>query len=194
MRTLLLATCLAVPLTAFACGGGGTLEGKPADSPTTTGSSAAATGDTKVKSFDRSAEMLKVDKIGGSDGALKGDGSNDAAFTAEVEGPILSIFVVTTDAAGKPDGSFQWDTKIANEEMPPEMKGLVKTGGMTGGLGIFENGQVVNKPDGSLAPMSGTHKLDLYISNVGAFVAGAHFQILVEKPDHTMVRGPVAAF
>lgn len=193
MRTVLLAVTLAVPFTAFACGGGGALEGKPADAPTTTGTTGPV-AEAKVKSFDKSPDMLKVDKIGGSDGALKGDGNNDAAFTAEVDGNFVSIFVVTTDASGKPDGNFQWDTLIANQDMPPEMKGLVKTGGMTGGIGVFENGQVVNKPDGSLAPMSGPHKLDIYISNVGAFTAGAHFQLLLEKPDHTMVKGPVAAF
>ena len=193
MRSAFFATCLAVPFVAFACGGGGSLEGKPADSPTTT-TSGGPVVEAKIKAFDKSPDMLKVDKIGGSDGALKGDGSNDAAFSVEVDGSFLSIFVVTTDAAGKPDGNFQWDTLIANQEMPPEMKGLVKTGGMTGGLGVFENGQVVNRPDGSLAPMSGSHKLDIYISNVGAFVAGAHFQIMLEKPDHTMVKGPVAAF
>lgn len=193
MRSVLIATTFVVPFVAFACGGGGSLEGKPVDSPTTTGTGTAAT-DVKIKSFDTSADMLKVDKIGGSDGALKGDGSNDAAFTLEVEGSFISIFVVTTDAAGKADGNFQWDTIIANQEMPPEMKGLVKSGGMTGGVGVFENGQVVNRPDGSLPPMSGAHKLDVYVSNVGAFTAGAHFQVLVEKPDHTMVKGPIAAF
>ncbi|CAN5759096.1 hypothetical protein BH09MYX1_BH09MYX1_34550 [soil metagenome] len=184
--------CLAVPFAALACGGGGSLEGKPADSPTATASGSAV--EAKIKSFDKSADMLKVGKIGGSDGALKADGSNDAAFSVEVEGSFLAIFVVTTDAAGKPDGNFQWDTLIANEDMPSDMKGLVKTGGMTGGVGVFENGQVVNKPDGSLPPMSGSHKLDIYISNVGAFVAGSHFQLLVEKPDHTMLKGPVATF
>ena len=193
MRSVLATTCLMTAV-ALACGGGGTLEGKPADVPTTSGSAPTTAGGAKLTAFAKSPDSLKVDKIGGSDGSLKADGTMDAAFTLELEGPVLALFIVTTDATGTPDGNYQWDTVVATQEMPPEMKGLVKTGGMTGGLGVFENGQPINKPDGSLPVITGAHKLDVYVSNTGAFQPGAHFRIMAEQPDHTIVKSPIATY
>ena len=193
MRSVIATTCLMTAV-ALACGGGGTLEGKPSDVPTSGSNTAPPAGGGKVTTFAKSPDSLKVDKIGGSDGSLKPDGTMDAAFTADVEGPILSIFVVTTDATGTPDGNYQWDTVVATQDMPPEMKGVVKTGGMTGGVGVFENGQPINKPDGSLPTITGTHKYDLYVSNTGAFQPGAHFRIMAEQPDHTMLKGPIVTY
>jgi len=193
MRSVLATTCLMTAV-ALACGGGGTLEGKPADVPTTSGSAPTTAGGAKLTAFAKSPDSLKVDKIGGSDGSLKADGTMDAAFTLELEGPVLALFIVTTDATGTPDGNYQWDTVVATQEMPPEMKGLVKTGGMTGGLGVFENGQPINKADGSLPAITGAHKLDVYVSNTGAFQPGAHFRIMAEQPDHTIVKSPIATY
>lgn len=193
MRSVLATICLTTAV-ALACGGGGALEGKPADVPTAGSATPPPSGGAKVTTFAKSPDSLKVDKIGGSDGSLKPDGTMDAAFTVDVEGPFVAVFVVTTDAAGTPDGNYQWDTVVATQEMPPEMKGLVKTGGMTGGVGVFENGQPLNKPDGSLPTITGAHKLDLYVSNTGAFEPGTHFRVMVEQPDHTIVKSPVVTY
>ncbi|CAN5177160.1 hypothetical protein BH09MYX1_BH09MYX1_48750 [soil metagenome] len=183
---------LVLPMLAVACAGGGALEGH-SDSPTSTAAAIAPT-EAKIVSFERSPDSLRSDKVGGSDGALKPDGANDIGFSAQIEGTFVSILILTTDASGKPDGETQWDTITANEAMPPDLRGLVKSGGMTAGIGVFENGQVVNRPDGSLATTSGSHRFQLYVSNGPAFAAGAHVQIVVERPDHTVLRGPVVSF
>lgn len=145
----------------------------------------------RIKSFAVSPESFKVDKVGGTDGAIHPDGTMDAAFALDVSGTFVAAFLVTTDPKGNPDGVGQWDTLTANQDMPPALRGLVKSGGMTGGIGFFENGQVANQPDGSMARTLGEHRFQLYVPTLGVLEHGMHVQLVLERPDREVVRSQI---
>lgn len=145
----------------------------------------------KIRAFAVAPESLKVDKVGGTDGAMRSDGVPDAAFTLDVSGTFVAAFVITTDEKGEPTREAQWDTLTANQDMPPAMRGLVKSGGMTSGVGVFENGQAVNQPDGSLARSNGEHHYQVYLPTNGILKPGVHVQLVLERPDHDVVRSMV---
>lgn len=145
----------------------------------------------RIRAFAVAPDSLKADKIGGTDGAIRPDGSPDAAFTLDVSGTFIAAFVITTDEKGTPDHNAQWDTLTANQDMPPAMRGLVKSGGMTSGVGFFEDGQVANQTDGSMARTSGEHHYQIYLPTNGILAPGVHVQLVLERPDHEVVRSPV---
>src|SRR5260221_3747298 len=173
---------LAVVL-AVGCGGGAA-ETKPPET------NKSLRSQMTISQFAKRADALAVDMIGGSDGALKPDGHNDAAFDATVRGPLIALLVDAED-----DNSWQWDTYTGLQNVPVEMKALAPQGSLTGGIRVFENGLPLNNPDGSFVITDDKeHHLVLYISDNGAFQPGAKFKLFGETPDHKIVEGPVAKF
>ena len=143
-----------------------------------------------ISQFAKRADALAVDKIGGADGALKPDGKNDAAFDATIQGPLVALAVTCEN-----DNSWQWDTYVGLQNVPAEMKALAPKGNLTGGIGVFENGQPLNGLDGSFVLSDDKpHKVILYISDNGAFQPGSRFKLYGETPDHKIVEGPIAKF
>ncbi len=145
----------------------------------------------RIRAFGVAPDSLKVDKVGGTDGAIRPDGVPDAAFTLDVSGTFVAAFVITTDEKGTPNHDAQWDTLTANQDMPPAMRGLVKSGGMTSGIGFYEDGQVVNQVDGSMARTGGEHHFQIFLSTNGVLAPGIHLQLVLERPDHEVVRSAV---
>ena len=171
------------------CGGGGDDAGgggakNPNDVKTTGGTPAAITA------FTKRDDSLTVDQIGPSDGALKPDGKMDAAFDVTIRGPVISVLIDSAD-----DDKWQWDTYTKTDDIPAGMKAFAAGGAFTGQVGVFEADKVLNKDDGSFALADGNeHKLVVYVSDTGAFVAGAKFKIYAETPDHKIVEGPVVTY
>ena len=170
-----------------ACGGGGDESGgtkTPNDVKTTAGQPAAIT------QFVKRDDSLKVDKVGPSDGALTPDGKMDAAFDVTIRGPVISVLVDSAD-----DDKWQWDTYTKVNDVPASMKAFAAGGAFTGQVAVFENGKVLNNPDGSVEIKDNVeHHVVVYIADTGAFVAGAAFKIYAEGADHKIVEGPVLKY
>lgn len=179
-------------LAAAACGGGATPEGpkNPGDVTPPTGGPAKPA----VMGFAKRADSLKVDKIGGNDGNLKPDGRNDAAFDVTLKGPLVAIFLFSVNEKGDPDGSWQYDTIVGTQEYPSTLKSYVSKGGMTAGIGVFENDKIVNKDDGSISIADGEHKVQLYLSDIGAFQPGSRFKLMAEAADHSILSSEVVTY
>jgi hypothetical protein len=191
------AAMLAVTLT-MACGGS---EPAPQTAANASSSTAASTASTPagasagggIRSLTVSPDSGKVDKVGGSDGALKPDGSPDIVLTADLDGPVASIFLISTGANGEPNGDYQADTITGLDQLPKDFPIAVRAGMLTAGIGIFEGDKLVTKPDGSIDLGPGPHKLNLHIAATGVLQPGTgHVRIYIARPDKTVVKGPVA--
>lgn len=190
MKTI---ACVLILATA-ACGGaaaeGPKNPGTLTNTPPLAGSSKAS-----ISGFAKRADSLKVDKIAGNDGNLKPDGRSDAAFDVTLRGPIVALYLFSTNDKGEPDGSWQYDTIVGKQAYPAAIKSLVAAGGMTAGIGVFEGDKVLNKDDGSFALSDAAeHKVSVYFSDIGAFQPGAHFKLVAETPDHELVSSNVIAY
>jgi hypothetical protein len=186
-RLVACAIAVLVALSLAECGGGGDEGGGPKAPNDVKPASAKEAAITEFKKRD---DSQKVDKIGGADGQLAPDGKMDAAFDATIRGPLIGLLV---DSEG--DSAWQWDTYVGTQEVPAQMKALAPKGMMTGGLGVFENGNPLNKPDGSLTITDDAeHHVVIFISDTGAFIPGASFKLLGETPDHKVIEGPVAKY
>ena len=76
------------------------------------------------------------------------DGVTDGVFEATVEGPIIALSLVTTNAAGTPVGGQIWNT-IGGDAIWD--------------LGVEEDGALLNRPDRSIPTLAaGVHRLRLY--------------------------------
>lgn len=188
---------LAVALTACSAGsanrdpqtsGDDTLKGKKAAAPRPT------TSDTRIVAFTVSNENLRVDKVGIRDGTYKADGTLDLAFTATVEGPFEAVFVYSCNEKGEPVYGLRADTLTRGEEVPPELGSVVDTGKMTYGVGVFENGRLVNQESGRVQVQGGTHALTLYTPNPGMLKAGDHLRLWVKAPNGALVASQVALY
>jgi hypothetical protein len=145
-----------------------------------------------VVSFALSAQSGKVDKIGGKDGNFKPDGVKDTVFDLEYEGMAKAIFVMTTDAEGQLTSEFDADTRVGDEAIPKDLAGIMNLGKNTAGLGVFENGKLVNAKDGGLGKdglADGKHKLTLHVS-VKDFPKSA-VRVFVLNQEDRVVKGPV---
>jgi hypothetical protein len=137
-------------------------------------------------SLERAPDSGQVDRVGSSDGALQPDGTNDLGFVARIEGPVVAAFLVTVDDKGTPDGKFQADTLVDQNESPKELG--AKQGNKTAGLGVVEDGKVLNAPNGSLPELAaGTHRLGLYISPAPEIQAGTRLRVYTQKPGRELV-------
>ena len=193
-------TALALALVMFGatlgCGGGEPAK-SPANASTSTATSTSGAGTASgnagmVKSFTVGPESGKTDKVGGSDGALKPDGNPDLAFTADVEGPIAALFIISVTAKGEPNGEYQADTIVALDQFPADFPIAQRAGMLTAGIGVWEGGKLLSKDDGSLSIPAGAHKLDIYVSSTGVLKQGSKVQIWTMRPDKTTSKGPIA--
>ncbi|MFO0670369.1 MAG: hypothetical protein U0235_12205 [Polyangiaceae bacterium] len=191
--------CVAILGLSLVCGCGGSeppaksaADGTSGGTQTTT-TTVQPAGTAKVKTFKQSTESMKVDKVGGSDGALKPDSSPDLAFEAEVEGPIKAVFLISTDAKGMPTGEYQADSIVGLNELPKDFPIAVRAGMLTAGVGVWEGAKMLSRPDGSLEPIGpGAHKLSLYVASTGVLAPGSHVRLIVLRADNTISEGPVA--
>ncbi len=187
---------LVLALSVCACGA--KREPQTSGDPSQPGGRAAAprptTSDTRIVAFSVSNENLRVDKVGIRDGVYKADGTLDLAFTATVEGPFEAVFVYSCNAKGEPIYGLRADTLTRGEEIPPELGSVVDTGKMTYGVGVFENGRLVNQESGRVQLESGTHALTLYTPNPGMLKAGDHVRLWVKAPNGALVASPVALY
>jgi hypothetical protein len=176
-----------------ACGGEPKEPKVPGPTTTTTTTTTAGAEKTAITSFAKAPDFLKVDKVGGSDGALKPDGNMDAAYTLEIDGPVTALFVLSSDASGTPTGDYDADTLVGGQDIPKEV-GVTLKGHSTAGLGVFEGDKLVSAPDGSLNLGPGKHKLTVYFANTGVLVPGASVVVFAQGADKAVVKGPVATF
>ncbi len=188
------AALLACAAASFAACGGDPQEPKVPGPTTTTTTTTMAPGDkTTVMAFVKTADSMKVDKVGGSDGALKPDGNMDAAYSVEIDGPVTALFVLSSDASGAPNGEYDADTLVGGQDIPKEI-GVTLKGHNTAGLGVFEGDKLVSAADGSLNLPAGKHKLTVYFANTGVLAPGASVVIFAQGGDKTVTKGPVSTF
>jgi len=179
MRALLIAVAL------IACGGGGSTPPGGATSPSTTTSHVATPG----LALAWSPESHKVDKVGIGDGALAPDGKPDSVCIADVVGPATALFISAVTSKGEPTGDFQADTLVGNQQHPIELSLVGAEGKTSAGLAVFEDGKLLNAPDGSLKPLAaGPHKLTLYFPDHPASKDGVRLYVLMQ--DGSLARTP----
>jgi hypothetical protein len=147
-----------------------------------------------VRSLKVAPESMKVDKVGGSDGALKPDSAPDIVLDADVEGPVAAVFLISTDAKGDANGEYQADTVTGLHDLPKDFPIAVRAGMLTGGIGVWEGERMLNQTSGWLEPIGpGLHHLKLYVSSTGVLQPGSsHVRLYVMRPDKSVSRGPVA--
>ena len=152
-------------------------------------------GATKITAFAVSAENLAVDKVGLRDGYQRPDGNRDLAFTATIQGPVDAIFIVSTNQKGEPGYGLRADTLVGNEEIPPELGGVIDTGKMTVGIGITEPGgaRFINGDNGSIHLGDGIHSLALYIPNTATLRGGSYVRMYV-KAGGVLIPGPITPY
>ena len=174
-RQMRACTVVLVSLLSCACGGAA--------------ASANAPTSTVRATIERSPDSGKVDRVGAADGALAPDGNSDLAFRCVVDGPVTALFLATVDETGNPTGAFQADTLVGAAESPRELG--ARSGGGTLGLGVTENDQLLNAPDGSLAPLgAGPHQLVLYVAASDDTVPiGTRLRLFVMRPNTTVLAG-----
>jgi len=123
----------------------------------------------KFNSFAVNAQSGKVDKVGNKDGAFKADGVKDLVFDVELEGPANAILLVSTDGSGQPNGEFNADTFVGDQQLPSELAANLNQGKFTAGVAVYEGDKLLNGKDGGLPMLAdGKHKLTLYISSKDA--------------------------
>ena len=192
--SFVVAALLACAATSLAACGGDPKEPKVPGPTTTTTTTTMAAGDkTTVTAFAKAPDSLKVDKVGGSDGALKPDGNMDAAYSVEIDGPVTALFVLSSDASGAPNGEYDADTLVGGQDIPKDV-GVTLKGHNTAGLGVFEGDKLVSAADGSLNLPAGKHKLTIYFANTGVLTPGASVVIFAQGADKSVVKGPVSTF
>lgn len=170
------------------CDGATTAGAPPAAAPTARGSVT-----TKVTSFSVSLENLNVDRVGLGAGLLRPDGTRDLAFNATVDGPFDALFVVSTNERGQPGYGLRADTQTNNDEVPPELGGVIDTGKMTIGIGVSDGGTFINGENGSVRGSAGIHNFTLYIPNTAALRPGSFVRLYV-RSNGVLVPGPVTPY
>jgi hypothetical protein len=141
-----------------------------------------------------SPDSLAVDRARPLDGAVVTDGVNDGAFDVGVVGPATALAVLRTDAAGVATGDQIWDTFVGVDPVPAALGTVFTTGSQTFTLAVYENGALANDPDGRLTIGPGAHTLHVAGSNVGSFVAGEHFRVVLRTVAGGFVYGPVVTY
>jgi hypothetical protein len=193
MRPHLLPLAMLVAWAAcVACGGGGTPEGGGPTAPTTgpTGPTATTAAATPGLSLAWSPDSRKVDKVGGTDGALSPDGTKDVVCIADVEGPATALFIAAVTSKGEPTGDFQADTLVGGQALPIELSLAGAAGKESAGLVAFEGDKLLNAPDGSLRALSpGPHKLTIYMNDHAAIKDG--IRLFVQRADGSLAKSTI---
>ena len=135
-----------------------------------------------------------VDRVGRGDNALAPDGLLDQSIMLTVQGPIYQLAIISTDGSGAPAGGDQNDTIVGSQPIPASIGTSFRFGYQTWVLGVYENGRLLNNPDGSIPLMSpGPHTLTAYFSP-GAGFGTRHERPVAVLEDGTLSIGPVVAF
>lgn len=191
-----------------ACGGG---EATPAKTPESTNAGPVATpepaasnaGQPQVDSGApplqgtfvsavRAANSSKEDKIGEKDGNFKPDGVKDLVFDVEFKGPAAAFIVASVDAEGTPTGEWDADSLAGKEIFPGEILHARDERDVNGGIVLYEDGKILNKPDGGITPFGDeSHKLQMRISVKKANKGPV--RIFAMLTDRSIVTGPVIA-
>jgi hypothetical protein len=173
----------ALLLPTAACGAEG------ATAPPVTAPAPSLTG---AMTLERSPDSGQVDRVGADDGALHADGVKDLSFVMQVDGPLVSVFLVSVDDQGKPTGQYQADTLVGDAIGPAELG--AKPGSGTSGLGVAEGDKMLNKQDGSLPPLAaGLHRLTLYVADSATLKSAKKLRVYVQRPDQSLVAGGTLA-
>jgi hypothetical protein len=135
-----------------------------------------------------------VDRVSPTDGAIKMDTRNDAAFDLTVTGPITALAIITCDAVGKGVSNQIWDSLVGTTPIPKGMMVSFGSGSQTWQVGVFEGGELVNNADGTIPALAGTHDLRMYASDSGFFKSGTYFRLIAVLPDGSLTYGPVFAY
>jgi hypothetical protein len=136
----------------------------------------------------------QVDKVSPRDGAIASDGAKDAAFDLTVTGPLSALAIIVTDANGKGTSNQIWDSIVGTDPIPAGMMVGFSVGSQTWQVGVFEGDTLLNRPDGRLPPLDGTHQVRLYASDSGYFKPGTSFRLIAELPDGSLTLGPVFVY
>jgi hypothetical protein len=113
-------------------------------------------------------------------GPIAYDGEPDQAFDLVVDGAVESITLASVDSAGREFGTNRWGTATDRPRWQ---------------LGVFEDAQALNQPDGTLRPLpEGTHRLHLYASDNGSFEPGSYFRAYVTRPGGQLSMSDPLAF
>ena len=132
-----------------------------------------------------------LDAVSNVDGALRSDGVVDGVFEVEVQGPVIALALLRTDAAGQSVAGQQWDTYVKADTWPEPLAPELRSGVDSYQLGVLEAGTPRNDAEGRCALGSSGHTLQLAAHDVGSFVSGSSFRLVVESTAHVLVRGPV---
>lgn len=139
----------------------------------------------------RWAPAPKLDVVSDTDGPLRPDRNADGVFEVEVQGAVVALALLRTDAAGAAVGGQQWDTYVDADVWPEPLAPEHGAGRDTYQLGVIVAGAVQNGADGRCALGPGMRTLQLAAHDVGSFVSGASFRLVVESTARGLVRGPI---
>jgi len=138
---------------------------------------------------------MRVDLASKLDNGVAQDGASDGAFQLTVIGPLSALILVTTDASGTTCCGQQWDTVVGGALFPPELQSPATQGSGTWALVVYEKGMLLNNSNGSLQSIaSGTHNLNIYVSNSNYFNEGQYFRAYGMGSAGEWVEGPVVAY
>ena len=155
-------------------------------------------GDPAVGDFSVADDALSVDRVAPVDDGMMPDGVADGVFELEVSGPLAALAVITTDAAGAPSGGQQWDTLVGETPLPDEIGTHYELGRETWVLGVEEDGDTLNREDGSLGGVdAGEHRLRLFASSAPEIPIGTpgfFFRVLAWTEDGTVLTSDVISF
>jgi hypothetical protein len=146
-------------------------------------------GPTKV-----AVDSLTIDHVRNSDGPIAPDGADDGVFEVEIVGPAAALAIIRTNADGTPCCLQQWDTWVGSDSIPDALQTGFTVGSSSYHVAIYEGGALRNDAAGRVALSAGRHALRLAASNVGSFIAGEHFRVVLQTPDGGLYLGPVVRY
>jgi hypothetical protein len=113
----------------------------------------------------------------------------DLVFTGTVEGAFRSVFIYECNEKGEPAAGLRADTVVTAKDIPPELGSVVDQGNMTAGVGVYENGKLLNEPTGTAHAGPGSHQLTFYVPDMGNVKAGDYVCLWVRNAGK-LVEGP----
>lgn len=124
--------------------------------------------------------IADADRVTRADDGVEPDGRVDWAFRALTSNiSFTSLVLLSTDEDGKPTGGQQWDTIVGKATVPASIGAPLSSGASSWVLGVYEDGERLNRDDGSIAALSGCHELTLYAHTT----SGTYFRLYAVEPD-----------
>ncbi len=148
----------------------------------------------EIRRFEKAGTHLRVDKVGADDGSLAPDGVMDHVYELDIDGPADGVALASADDRGEPNGEVAADTFTGNDPLPEGTATLGGFGKHTLGVGVFQDGKLLNAADGHLPALPpGRHALLLHVSLKAPPKAGG-LRVFVRFTDGSVVKGPAVAF